>query len=179
MIVTDRLVLRPHVLEDFSGYHRFWAEKSVSRGGPSPLPALDEEAAWARLLRWIGHWQVFGFGPFLVQDIVSGAVCGEVGLGWFRRGHGADFDTDPEAMWRIGNDFQGRGLALEAAVAALGWADREVDHVRSVCMIDPTNLASVRLAERLGFAEFARRDYHGVELVLFERVRPEGRGQAR
>lgn len=171
MITTERLVLRPHALDDFDAYAPMWLTQSMSGDIKSPLPVLNEEQVFARLLRWIGHWQSFGFGPFVAVDRETGAICGEVGFGYFRRGHGDQFDTVPEAMWKIANDFQGRGYAREAKQAALSWMDGRAEGVRLVCMIDPINTPSIALAQKLGFVEFGRNDYHGVELALFHRIR--------
>lgn len=170
MIATERLVLRPHALEDFDAYAPMWLTRSMSGDIKSPLPVLNEEQVFARLLRWIGHWQCFGFGPFVAVDRETGAICGEVGFAYFKRGHGPLFDQAPEAMWKIANGFQGQGLAREAKQAALAWMDKRPEGNRVVCMIDPINTPSIALAQKLGFREFGGGDYHGVNLVLFERV---------
>jgi len=166
---TERLILRPHGMEAFERYAPMWLTQSMSGDQLSPLHVLSEEQVWARLLRWIGHWQVFGFGPFMVEKLDGGEICGEVGLGYFHRGHGARFDNAPEAMWKISNHCQGQGFAREAMSASLDWFNGIDISERVVCMIDPANLPSIILAEKLGFAEFGRQDYHGEELVLFER----------
>jgi RimJ/RimL family protein N-acetyltransferase len=172
MITTERLVLRPVTVADFESYLPMWVEQAMSGGLVSPLPIQNAEQVWARVLRWIGHWHMFGFGPFVAIERATGELCGEVGFGYFRRGHGADFDNEPEAMWKIANAFQGRGLAREAMEASLDWFDGRPESRRTVCMIDPDNVPSVALAEKLDFAPFTRSDYHGKELVLFERLRP-------
>jgi RimJ/RimL family protein N-acetyltransferase len=40
-----------------------------------------------------------------------------------------------------------------------------------VCIISPENLASIRVAEKCGYAEVARTAYHGDTVILFERHR--------
>lgn len=159
------------VIEDFESYAPMWMVQAMSGSIISPLPVLDKEQIWARVLRWIGHWQTFGFGPFVAVDIETGDICGEVGFGYFRRGHGPAFDDAPEAMWKIANEHQGRGLAREAMQASLRWFDSRAEAERTVCMIDPINAPSLVLAAKLGFTAFANSDYHGTELVLFERLR--------
>jgi len=65
------------------------------------------------------------------------------------------------------------GYATEAARAALAWGDANVDAPRTVCIIDPANLPSIRVAEKAGFREIARTTYKNDPTVLFERTRRE------
>ena len=59
--------------------------------------------------------------------------------------------------------------AREAARAALGWWDRTRPGAETVCMIHPENLASARVAARLGYREFARSAYKGEAVILLSR----------
>jgi RimJ/RimL family protein N-acetyltransferase len=172
MIDTEHLVLRPLNLHDLQAYAPLWQEKLGHDGLPSRLPVLSEEEVWGRILRWIGHWSVYGWGPFVAVDRASGEICGEIGFGHFRRGHGPTFDSVPEGMWKISIEHRGKGYASEAMEAATGWFDKTVKAERTVCMIDPTNAISRKLAGRLGFREYANAGYKGNPLILFERLLP-------
>lgn len=171
MIETERLTLRQHRIEDFESYVPLWTQRLSGPDGGYRFPPLRDEDVWARLLRWIGHRHVFGFAPFLVFDRVSGQLCGEVGLGHFHRGNGPGFDEAPEVMWTIHPDFHGKGLASEAAAATLSWFDAQFPWRRIVCMIEPDNAASLKLAERFGFREFSRGVYKDRLNILLERLR--------
>jgi RimJ/RimL family protein N-acetyltransferase len=172
MIETSHLTLRPHTTDDLQAYATLWQEKLGHDGAPSRLPVLSEEEVWARILRWIGHWSVYGWGPFVAVDRASGAICGEIGFGYFHRGHGPGFDSFPEGMWKISAEHRGKGYAREAMEAAIVWFDRTVKAQRTVCMIDPTNEISRKLAGRLGFREYGNTEYKGNPLILFERLLP-------
>ena len=172
MIETNRLLLRPLDVNDFSGYVQLWTQAPKPDDAPNAQP-LGEEGSWARLLRMIGHWTALGYGPFLVTDRASGAVVGEVGFAQHMRGNGPAFDGVPEGMWRIDHRRQGSGIATEAMQAAAAWFDATQVSARTVCMIDLTNMASRRLAERLGFREFASATYCGNPVLLFERTGAE------
>jgi RimJ/RimL family protein N-acetyltransferase len=162
-IETDRLVLRPHRLEDETPRAAMVADPETMRhlGGP-----MGGEDNWTRLLRYAGHWQLFGWGPFAVIEKASGRFAGEIGLMQFRRGMGADFDPFPEAMWLIARWAEGQGYAGEAMRAAI--ADHAARHgpERLVCVIGAENTASIRLAERLGFTPFDERPYKGRPCLL-------------
>ena len=51
------------------------------------------------------------------------------------------------------------------------WLDSSQSAPRTVCMIEPGNDASIRVATRLGFREFDSADYRGSLVTLYERVR--------
>ena len=169
MIETDRLLLRPLVIGDFESYKTVWVNKPMTDGSPGH-PQLSEEDIWYRLLRWIGHWATFDFGPFAIVDRISGAVIGEVGLAHFHRGHGVPYDGFPEAMWRVEYSRHGRGIATEAMQAVFVWFDSRKISTRTVCMIDTWNDTSKSVAARLDFKMFKATTYRGNPVELFERV---------
>ncbi|MBL0375091.1 GNAT family N-acetyltransferase [Rhizobium sp. KVB221] len=174
MIETARLLLRPLTVDDFQSYIPLWQEELGPDGAPSRLPVLRPEEVWARLLRWIGHWSAYGFGPFVVIDRESGDLCGEVGFGYFHRSNGEAFDTAPEGMWKIDKAHRGKGFASESIEAVCIWLDQTLQAERSVCMIDPINTASRKLAERFGFRAYDEVTYRGDAVILFERAKRTG-----
>lgn len=130
---------------------------------------LDPEAAWARLLRAAGHWDLLGFGFWTVRERQSGRFVGEVGLGRFHRNLVPSFGEMPEMGWVLARWAQGQGYAEEAVRAALGWAQAELPAERVACMIDVDNAASLRLAGKLGFSAYSRTTYDGTPVILLDR----------
>lgn len=168
MIETDRLILRPHTLADYAPYCAMVEEPVVYRY--TGLAPMTREETWNRILARTGHWSALGHGPFAVVDKASGAFIGETGLGRFRRGLGADFDEDDEALWVFTGAAHGKGIAQEAARAALDWYDRTRQSRRSVCIIRPENHSSLRLAHKLGYAPYDERTYKERPIILLERM---------
>ena len=170
MIETNRLLLRPHDVDDFGGYVQLWTQAPKPDDAPNAQP-LGEEESWARLLRMIGHWTAFRLRSISCHGSrCSGAVVGEVGFAQYMRGNGPAFDGVPEGMWRIDHRRHGSGIATEAMQAAAAWFDATQVSARTVAMIDLANMASRRLAERLGFRAFANAIYCGNPVLLFERA---------
>jgi len=161
--------MRPHSITDFDPYLTLW-KQALRRGivAPSAQP-LNEEESWARLLRMIGHWTTFSFGPFVVIDRASSSIIGEVGFANMHRGQGPSFDDVPEAMWKVDHSNQGRGIAKEAMQATIAWFDSRNISPRTVCMIDQHNIASRRVAESLEFREFAYAIYREHSVIMFQR----------
>jgi len=182
IIETERLLLRPHRLSDFEGYAALWAGvPQSSRKGP--LRDLDAEEAWARLLRFIGHWELFGYDPFVVFERSTATVIAEAGLADFHRGIGENFGSSPEAMWKVADGRQGDGVASEAMLSIMAWFDAQRPEDRTVCMIHETNMASRRVAERLGFKQFGHAVHRKTPVLLLERLKTKhdlsARGDAR
>lgn len=164
---TPRLRLRALAHADFDAYAAMWMEAEVVRfiGG---VP-LSKEAAWSRFLRQMGVWQCFGFGFFAVEDKASGAFIGEVGFHDLHREIIPSIEGTMEAGWALCTAAHGKGMAEEAARAALGWAAREHATHRVTCIIRPNHFASLHIAAKLGFTEVAQTDYNGGPIVILER----------
>lgn len=165
VIETPRLVLRPHVRADFDDVAALWSDPAVTRfiGGK---PSTREEA-WARLLRYAGHWELLGFGYWTVRDR-EGRFLGEVGLADFQREMAPRLDA-PEAGWVMSPASQGQGYALEAVRAMLAWGEQHFGSPRACCIIDLGNAPSIRLAEKVGFEKVAEGSYRGEPNLVFSR----------
>ena len=158
MISSPRLALRPYRIEDFEAYSEMVAASGLTR-----------EDAWNRLLRYIGHWEVFGFGLFAALDGQTGVLVGEAGLARFGRNLGPAFDEAPEASWTVAPAARGRGLASEAAEHAHAWFEGAFGRKRTVCLVDRENAASMRVAAKLGYTAFSETTYRGTSFVMLER----------
>jgi RimJ/RimL family protein N-acetyltransferase len=169
-IETERLVMRPHLLADFDASAALWGDPEVTRfiGG---RPFTREEV-WTRHLRAAGHWAMLGFGYWTVRRKSDMAYVGEVGFADFKRDIVPAFHGVPEMGWVLNPAFHGQGLAGEAVAAGVAWGDAAFGGARTVCIINPDNAPSIRLAQKHGFVQQAATQYHGAPTLLFERVKP-------
>jgi RimJ/RimL family protein N-acetyltransferase len=168
-IRTGRLTLRGHRLGDLDACAAMWANPEVTRyigGNPFVL-----EDVWTKLLRYVGHWTIMGFGYWVVVESASGRFLGEVGFADFKRNIDPPLAA-PEIGWAFDPSAHGHGYATEAVRAAVAWADANLPAGRTVCLISPDNLPSLRVADKCGYREFARTIYKGEPTVLFERPTP-------
>ena len=168
MIETARLILRPHRLADFEGYAALLGE--VEPSSRFALPAFNREDAWARLLRFIGHWHELGFGLMLASERSTGRIVGELGVADFHRAADPRCIELPEAGWRIVQRLRGIGVAQEAMQAVLDWSDRTLKSAQTFCLIHPENIASLRLASRLGYEELSRGVYKDEPVISLLRT---------
>lgn len=168
-LFTERLTLRPVVIEDFDDLVALWADERFTR----PIAgrgALSGEEVWFRLLRDLGHWQALGLGNWSIR-LNTGAYVGSVGVLDYRRESEHRMDA-PELGWGVAPAYQGQGLAREALDAALAWCDTVLQASRTVCMIDPPNAPSLKLADRVGFRRYAEGRYQGKPVIFLARPRP-------
>jgi RimJ/RimL family protein N-acetyltransferase len=167
VIETKRAILRGHRIEDLDAYAAMWTEPDVVRftiGKP-----ITRGEAWIRLLRYAGHWRLLGFGLWAVEDRQTGRFLGEAGFHDLKRDIVPSIEGTPEAGWALVPDAQGKGLATEIMSAAHRWSDAHFGGARTVCIIDPQNSGSIRVAEKCGYREVLRTSYKGSETILFER----------
>jgi len=167
VLETERLRMRAHTVDDFPALKAMWSEEAVTHyiGGKPMRP--DE--CWTRLLRYRGLWPLLGYGYWAVEEKASGRFAGDVGFADFHRMIEPSIRGVPEVGWVLGPDFHGKGYASEALAAALEWLDKQKCE-RSVCIIDPANQPSLRLAAKYGFREYARATFMGDEVLLLERL---------
>jgi RimJ/RimL family protein N-acetyltransferase len=139
-LTTPRLTLRPHRMAEFDAYAAMLATDRARY-----LDGVKTRAeAWAWFTADVAHWPLFGYGSLVVDLTETGATLGHVGLG-----RGIDF-PETELGWLLFEGHEGRGYATEAARALRDWGLAHAGLTSLVSYIDPDNLPSRRLAERLG-----------------------------
>jgi RimJ/RimL family protein N-acetyltransferase len=170
MIETERLRLRAPRPEDFDASHAMWSDlRTVEHIGGVPS---TRQQSWLRILTSIGHWNTLPYGPLVAEEKTTGAFAGEVGLFHFKRSIEPSIDAFPEAGWVFSPAMQGRGYATEAVRGLLAWADVTLDAPQTVAIVTVDNIASIRVAEKVGFHEWQRTTFNDMPVVLFKRERP-------
>ncbi len=148
-IETERLILSKHQVSDFPALTKLWATESMVRyiGG---MPSTERES-WMRMLAYGGLWPLLGFGYWAVREKATGQYVGDLGFADFHRMVEPQVKGIPEAGWVITPEFQGKGYATEAMQAALSWLKAQNKYQQTICFIEPRNLPSLRVAEKLGY----------------------------
>lgn len=167
ILQTERLILRGHRLSDFPASFSMWSEPLVTAyiGGK----ASTEQQAWSRLLHYVGHWSLLGFGYWAIEERATHTFIGEAGFANFKRDIDPEMRDDPEIGWALASKAHGKGFATEAIRSILAWSDEHFASPRTVCLIDIENLPSIHLAQKNGFSEFRQSIYNGRPTIFFER----------
>ncbi len=136
---TERLRLRapqPKDVPAFAAFYRSDAARFV--GGP-----LNEAQTWRYLCEVIGHWNMRGYGRWIVTQRDDDAALGLVGL------HCPLDWPEPEVGWYIWAGSS-QGYGSEAGRAARDYAYGTLGWTTLISLIGLENARSIRLAERLG-----------------------------
>lgn len=142
-ITTNRLVLRAFVQRDLDAYAPIVADPEVTKYlGDGHTLSRDE--AWRQMAVILGHWTLFGYGLWAVEERATGALMGRIGCqqpeGW----------PGFELAYTLGRAYWGRGYAREGAGAALDYARRVLGRTTIISVIRPANVGSIRVAQSLG-----------------------------
>jgi RimJ/RimL family protein N-acetyltransferase len=144
-VCTERLRLRRFRAGDADAYAAMNADPLVVRylGGE-----IDRAASDAQLGRIMAHWDEHGFGLWAAEQRDDGRMIGFVGLSI--PGFLPAVLPAVEVGWRLASDVWGQGLATEGGRAAIAWGFGGLGLDRIISIIDPQNIASLRVAEKLG-----------------------------
>ncbi len=161
---SARLVLRAFRAGDIDDYAVIRAEPEVGRFIDG---TLTTEQTWDRMAVMNGQWSLRGYGVFALEHAATGRVVGHAGLL-----HPIDW-PGPEIAYSIGSAHWGQGLAPEAARTVRDWAftSRELPALAS--FIDPLNVRSTRVAEKLGAKREGELVLRGHVAHRWTHVRPE------
>lgn len=144
-----------------------WADPNVTRYiGGKPF---TEEESWSRLLRYVGHWDLLGFGYWVVEEKATSNFVGETGFADYKRNLEQSLKDAPEIGWVFVSQCHGKGYATEAVRAATAWGDAHFGPSRTTCIIHSENLPSIRVAEKCGYREFQLTTYKGQPTKMFVR----------
>ncbi len=124
------------------------------------LVPLDEDGIRRRLEDNSRSWTERGYGPVGLYDRLTRRFLGRSGLHYW-----PDFD-EVEVGWALRADAWGHGYATEAGRAWIEWGLKHLPVDRITANIDPANLASLRVAQRLHMVPARDDVFHGRRVVV-------------
>jgi ribosomal-protein-alanine N-acetyltransferase len=137
---TERLILRAPDPSDFEAYAVFNAsEQTKGVGGP-----YSRQQAFTRICTLVGHWQMRGFGRWMIADRETNAPLGVSGL------YFPEDWPEPEIAWTVFAEAEGKGIAFEAATRARQYAYETMGWTTVISCVMADNTRSLALAERMG-----------------------------
>lgn len=174
LLRTERLILRPWAEQDVAAFFDIYARDEVARwlGAHPRRPVSDLDDARKRLLGWRKFHDGFDapYGLWAMVPIGLAAPVGTALLLPLADDHGP---TDQvEVGWHLHPDFQGRGLATEAAAALLAVLPADGPN-RVLALTDLDNVKSQAVAARLGMVNQGPTDrWFGETMLQFCWTRP-------
>jgi ribosomal-protein-alanine N-acetyltransferase len=144
---TNRLRLQEMTIEDIDPLLAIFSDPEVMKSFGGMLFDRKQMEQWVR--RNLGHQRQYGYGLFSVMLKSNDVLVGDCGL--------EHMEVDGRAEVEIGYDFRsdywGRGLATEAAAAVRDFALVQLGLQRVISLIRPENIASIRVAEKIGMTK--------------------------
>jgi ribosomal-protein-alanine N-acetyltransferase len=145
ILETKRLVLRRQVIEDLNALWALYSDPEITRYIPDAPKTYDEAK---KELEWHmnGHPGNSDLGLWATIHKETGKFIGRCGLlPWTIDGH-----QEVEVAYTIARDFWGQGFGTEAALAIAQYGFETLKLTRLICMIEPENKASLKVALNMG-----------------------------
>ena len=145
ILETERLILRHLLPADLEDLYALYRDPEIRRYFPEgtlTLQETKEELDWHRN----GHPTHPQLGLWATIHKPSQRFIGRCGLlPWT-----IDEHLEVEVAYLLDREFWNQGLATEAAQAIVQYAFNQLGYTRLICLIDPANTASQRVAEKIG-----------------------------
>ncbi len=145
ILETKRLTLRPLTMDDLDVLATLYSYPEVRKYFPDRTLTYEETK---KELEWIIDvcYGRHGFGLWATIHKETGAFIGRCGLiPWALEGR-----SEVEVAYLLAKTYWGQGLATEAAQAILGYGFERLPVERLICVIEPENRASAKVATKIG-----------------------------
>ena len=140
---TARLRLRLFTHDDLQIMFKLNSDPDVIKYADNPVRDLEE--AKQRLEQGpLFDYAKYGYGRFAVELKETGNVIGFCGIKYL-----PEIDL-PGVGFRYLKEYWGRGIGTEAAKVCVEFARDDLKIKKLVALIIPENIASIKLAEKLG-----------------------------
>ncbi len=172
MIVTEtkRLILRHFIPNDIDQLATIVSDPEVMRFSEK---GIKTRAQAEDFLDWmLYHYQKYGFGLYAVIHQESEELIGYCGLLFWT----VDNHQELEIAYRLATAYWGQGLATEAATAIRDYAWQHFPREclfprlrtnRLICIIEPANYRSIRVAEKLGMKWEKNTVFKGLKVGIY------------
>jgi len=145
ILETSRLIVRHQALDDLDSLFALYCDPDVSRyipDAPRDYEEAREELEW----HMNGHPKYPELGLWATIHKETNKFIGRCGLlPWT-----IDGQNEVEVAYLINKSYWGQGLGTEAAQAILDYGFEKLNLSRLICLIDEENLASIKVAEKIG-----------------------------
>jgi ribosomal-protein-alanine N-acetyltransferase len=166
VVETTRLLLRPVTSADLDDFAAMNSDRDVMRYIGAGKPQTRAQTHM-RIYAILDHWEQHGFGLYTIVDRVTRAYIGFCGLQYL------DNTSEIEVGYRLAKQFWGAGLATEAAKASLRQGFDEFGLDRIVAVVQPGNLASQRVVEKIGLRYVKDARFYNTDVKYYEITREE------
>lgn len=144
ILETDHLYLREYQKNDFSSLHAIFSDAETMKYYPAPF-TVEKTKNW--IVTNQNRYMQDGFGLWAVCLKDTDEVIGDCGL----TKQLVEGNNEVEIGYHINKKYWGKGYATEAATCCRELAFNQIGCKKLICIINPQNKQSIRVAEKLGF----------------------------
>lgn len=155
---TERLVLRSFLIDDAEALYKYRSDAKTNQyQGWVPKTLDDAHTFLSKVALKINEYDTWFQFAIILNE--TGELIGDIGI------HFLDEENfQAEIGCTLAKSQHGKGLANEALTIAINYLFKELNKHRISCSIDPDNLASIKMVERLGF----RKEAHFKQSILID-----------
>jgi ribosomal-protein-alanine N-acetyltransferase len=167
ILETERLYFRHLTLNDLDDLFALYRSPDVRKYYSEGIPTCEETQ---RELAWIVDecYVKYGFGMWATIHKGTGRFIGRCGLCPMDiEGH-----EEIEVAYMLAREYWGQGLATEAAQVLLNHGFEQMGLPRLICVINPGNRASARVAEKIGMTLETDGNINGEPTLLYSKNIP-------
>lgn len=169
ILETARIRLRHYRHDDLDDLTAMFADEETMRYYPRPK-TRDEALAW---IEWnLRLYDEHGFGLWVMESTSTSEFVGDCGL----TPQTVEGVPDTEVGWHTKKEFWNQGFATEAALACRDLGFDSFRLARLISIIDPENIASRRVAEKIGMRPDRTAVHDGYPCVIYAIERPYAGG---
>ena len=158
---TKRLRLRLFTMDDLQIMFRLSTDPDVIKYADTAVKDMEE--ARQRLEQGpLSDYKKYGYGRFAVELKETGQVIGFCGIKYL-----PEIDL-PEVGYRYLKEYWGRGIGTEAAKVCVDFAREDLKIKKLIALIIPENIASIKVAEKLGMTKGPLIHIYDVDAFQYE-----------
>jgi ribosomal-protein-alanine N-acetyltransferase len=168
ILETERLTLRRLTLDDLDALFALYRDPEIRRYFPEKTLTYQETK---EELEWIieVYYGRYGYGLWATIYKETGEFIGRCGLlPWT-----IEERQEVEVAYLLDKRYWGQGLATEAAAAIRDYAFAHLPVSRLICLVDPENEASRKVAQKIGMTLEKEMILDGTSALVFAMARPE------
>lgn len=162
ILETERLVLRQFELDDAPVVFAINSDPEVVRYAEGVTPASLAESVSHLRNGPLSDYVEYGYGRWALVLKHSNELIGFCGMKFLK-----ELGLN-EIGYRMARKHWGRGIATEAARATLDYARRNLGMDYVIALIMEENLASIRVAEKLGMTSGGLIRFDGIDCLKYE-----------
>jgi len=155
---TERLIFREWALDDLDAFQLICSDSRIMQYVGNGQP-WTRQTSRQFIERAIAMSASTGFCQWPLIHADDSTLIGFCGI--------VNSDDGAEIGWRVAHDYWGQGLATEAARTVLRFSFVTLGFQRIIATVQAANLASIRVAEKLGMRMEKRVDHNGREVIVF------------